>query len=87
MFVSSRDLEAHKIFLQSSIHIPLFPYQKNLVAHGIVSAIGYLVLIPLGILIARYTRTFTNHWFNAHWFVQMVICEFRTVLLVFLCRR
>ncbi|TCD67202.1 hypothetical protein EIP91_000378 [Steccherinum ochraceum] len=55
------------------IHIPLLPFQKNIVAHGIVSAIGYLVLLPLGILLARYTRTFTNKWFHAHWFVQTIV--------------
>jgi len=55
------------------LHIPLLPFQMNLVAHGIVSAIGYLVLLPLGILLARYTRTFTNKWFHAHWFVQTIV--------------
>ncbi|THH28305.1 hypothetical protein EUX98_g5878 [Antrodiella citrinella] len=59
--------------LESLIKIPLLPYQKNLVAHGIVSAIGYLVLIPFGILLARYLRTFSSRWFHAHWFVQTIV--------------
>ncbi|KAH8077492.1 hypothetical protein BXZ70DRAFT_697161 [Cristinia sonorae] len=58
---------------ESLISIPLFPYQKKLVSHGIVSVIGYLVLLPLGIFIARYLRTFTPKWFYAHWIVQSIV--------------
>ena len=53
--------------------LPLLSYQKMLIAHGILSAIGFLVLLPFGALIARYTRTLTPRWFTSHWVFQFAL--------------
>lgn len=42
-------------------------------AHAALSAAGFLILLPLGTLVARYSRVFTAKWFNAHWFVNVVL--------------
>ncbi|OSD02836.1 hypothetical protein PYCCODRAFT_1444915 [Trametes coccinea BRFM310] len=44
-----------------------------LVAHAVVSAVGFLVLLPLSALIGRWARTFTPRWFSAHWFITVVL--------------
>lgn len=48
----------------------LLPYQKALMAHAILSGIGFLIVLPTGALIGRWARTFTTSWFKAHWIVQ-----------------
>ncbi|KAI0771783.1 hypothetical protein BC629DRAFT_755484 [Irpex lacteus] len=50
--------------------IPLLPYQKYIIAHAILSMLGFLVFLPLGAIIARWLRTFTPIWFTAHWVIQ-----------------
>ena len=45
---------------------------KMLIAHGILTAVGFLVVLPFGALIARYLRTFTPAWFTGHWVFQFV---------------
>ena len=52
---------------------PLTSSDKMLIAHGILSAIGFVVVLPFGALIARYLRTFTPAWFAGHWVFQFVI--------------
>ncbi|KAJ7134959.1 hypothetical protein C8R43DRAFT_1132875 [Mycena crocata] len=44
---------------------PLPRYQK-LIWHGIFLSAGFLVLLPAGSLVARWSRTFTPRWFKAH---------------------
>ena len=56
-----------------SLVIPLLPFEKYIVAHAVFSVIGFLGLLPLGALLARYTRTFSPKWFKAHWIVQFAI--------------
>ncbi|KAJ7189428.1 hypothetical protein GGX14DRAFT_529703 [Mycena pura] len=51
----------------------LLPIEVKARNHGIILAVGFLVLLPIGVLIARYTRTFTPHWFWSHAFIQLVI--------------
>ncbi|KZP30315.1 CBD9-like protein, partial [Athelia psychrophila] len=46
---------------------------KMIVIHGILCTVGFLGLLPLGVLIARWMRTFTTRWFTAHMFVQAVV--------------
>jgi len=41
--------------------------------HAIVSTVGFLILLPLGVLLARYARTFTRRWFWGHAVMQLVI--------------
>ncbi|PIL36271.1 hypothetical protein GSI_01933 [Ganoderma sinense ZZ0214-1] len=52
---------------------PLQPYQKMIVAHAILCTVGFLILLPGGALLARYTRTFTNAWFGGHWVFQFAL--------------
>ncbi|KAI0369693.1 hypothetical protein BV20DRAFT_1036392 [Pilatotrama ljubarskyi] len=55
------------------IAIPLFPFEKYIVAHAIFCVIGFLGFLPLGALLARYTRTYTASWFTAHWICQLAL--------------
>lgn len=50
----------------------LLPYQQLLMAHAILSAVGFLIILPTGALLARWARTFTDKWFMAHWIFQAV---------------
>ena len=43
---------------------------RILIAHGIFCVIGFLFLLPLGALVARYFRTSTSSWFKAHRVIQ-----------------
>ncbi|KAJ3794845.1 hypothetical protein GGU11DRAFT_271091 [Lentinula aff. detonsa] len=38
-----------------------------------MSTIGFLILLPIGVLLARYMRKFTPIWFKGHWFVQFAV--------------
>ncbi|KAH8985762.1 hypothetical protein EDB86DRAFT_2321998 [Lactarius hatsudake] len=51
----------------------LTEFKHNTSAHGLLAGISFLVVLPAGVLIARYTRTFTNRWFHAHWIVNFLI--------------
>ncbi|KAI0042345.1 hypothetical protein FA95DRAFT_587096 [Auriscalpium vulgare] len=53
--------------------LPLFPAEKKARDHALVASIGFLILLPLGTLIARYLRTFTNGWFWPHAAVNFLI--------------
>lgn len=50
--------------------LPFQTYQKTLIAHASLSATGFLILLPLGVLLARWTRTFSKTWFTGHWIIQ-----------------
>ncbi|KAI8992904.1 hypothetical protein BD414DRAFT_412963 [Trametes punicea] len=52
---------------------PLQPFQKMIIAHGLLCTIGFLVLLPAGGLLARYARTFTSTWFTGHWIFQFAL--------------
>ncbi|KAJ8487440.1 hypothetical protein ONZ45_g14338 [Pleurotus djamor] len=58
---------------QSSDHVALQPQEVLARNHALLCSIGYLVLLPLGTLFARYTRTFTNKWFYGHATWQLLI--------------
>ncbi|KAG8958005.1 hypothetical protein FRC00_003195 [Tulasnella sp. 408] len=50
--------------------------QRKIRTHGILMSVGFLVLLPLGVFIARFSRTIPflkDKWFTAHWFVQFVL--------------
>ncbi|EIW63574.1 uncharacterized protein TRAVEDRAFT_161917 [Trametes versicolor FP-101664 SS1] len=53
-----------------TVDVPLVPYQKMIIAHGLLCTIGFLIMLPAGALLARYSRTFTNAWFLGHWVFQ-----------------
>ncbi|KAI0708956.1 hypothetical protein C8T65DRAFT_204721 [Cerioporus squamosus] len=57
----------------SGLVIPLVPFEKYIVGHAVLCVIGFLGLLPLGALLARYTRTYSPAWFTAHWVVQFAI--------------
>ncbi|KAJ7587083.1 CBD9-like protein [Mycena floridula] len=59
--------------IDAPINAPLLPYQRFIVAHGVLSVIGYLLFLPAGALIARYLRTFNPKWFMGHWIAQFAI--------------
>jgi len=46
---------------------------EQLKKHALLNSIGFIILLPLGALVARYTRTFTRNWFWAHWIIQFLI--------------
>ncbi|KAJ7620296.1 hypothetical protein FB45DRAFT_929900 [Roridomyces roridus] len=52
---------------------PFLPYQRTIVAHAITSTIGFALLLPSGVLLARYLRTFTPSWYTGHWIAQFGI--------------
>ncbi len=52
---------------------PLLPYEKYIVAHAICCVIGFLGLLPLGAIVARWARTFSPVWFRIHWVIQFVL--------------
>jgi hypothetical protein len=56
-----------------TVSIPLTSEQKLILAHAIISTIGFLLLLPVGAFIARYLRTFTPIWFKGHSTVQLFI--------------
>ncbi|KAH8799612.1 hypothetical protein DL96DRAFT_872830 [Flagelloscypha sp. PMI_526] len=51
----------------------LHSVNQKVIAHGILCTIGYLFLLPLGALLGRYFRTFTDKWFKGHMVVQWFI--------------
>jgi len=57
----------------SLVALPLLPYQKLIVAHAILCTVGFLLLLPLGALLARFLRTFIPTWFKSHWIVQFAL--------------
>ncbi|KAG6917816.1 hypothetical protein DXG01_000876 [Tephrocybe rancida] len=53
--------------------IPLLPYQRMIVAHGIFCVVGFLLFLPGGALLARYLRVFTPTWFVGHSIAQFFL--------------
>ncbi|KAF5357917.1 hypothetical protein D9756_001871 [Leucocoprinus leucothites] len=62
-------VEGTDIFGNESV--PWGNHEKLIAAHGILVAFGFLVLLPSGSLVARWTRTFTPKWFKAHSIINM----------------
>ncbi|KAF5336249.1 hypothetical protein D9758_014359 [Tetrapyrgos nigripes] len=53
--------------------LPLFPTEVLARNHAILCTVGFLILLPLGTLLARYARTFTNRWFFGHAIIQLFL--------------
>ncbi|KAK7462308.1 hypothetical protein VKT23_007909 [Stygiomarasmius scandens] len=53
--------------------IPLFETERLARNHALLCTIGFMILLPLGSVIARYLRTFTNKWWGAHAVVQLIL--------------
>lgn len=50
--------------------IPYTPAEKKILAHGILSALGFCFFLPIGVLQARFLRIWWPRWFKTHWIVQ-----------------
>ncbi|KLO13720.1 hypothetical protein SCHPADRAFT_903922 [Schizopora paradoxa] len=51
----------------------LFGLDLKIKRHAVLCSVGFLILLPLGSLVARYLRTFTRGWFWPHALIQFVI--------------
>ncbi|KAL5511567.1 hypothetical protein ACEPAH_4784 [Sanghuangporus vaninii] len=51
---------------------PFQTFEKLIVAHALLSVLGFLVVLPIGSLIARWTRNLWVNWFYYHWMTQVV---------------
>ncbi|KAJ7800577.1 hypothetical protein B0H14DRAFT_2898843 [Mycena olivaceomarginata] len=60
-------------FGSSSSADPWTHYRRMVVAHAVLSVVGFALLLPCGILLARYLRTFTPTWYTGHWIAQFGI--------------
>lgn len=52
--------------------IILTPSMKIFIAHGVLMTVGFMIILPLGALQARFLRTIVpgKWWFGAHWLLQ-----------------
>ena len=44
-----------------------------IVAHAVFSAAGFVMLLPLSALVARWARTRTPRWLSAHWVLSVLL--------------
>lgn len=56
-----------------STSTPLTKVDRMIIAHAIFGVIGFLFLLPLGALVARYFRTSTSTWFRIHQTIQSFV--------------
>jgi len=52
---------------------PLNPLELRLRSHAILCTVGFLILLPIGVLVPRLTRTLPYKWFYVHSFIQFVV--------------
>lgn len=57
----------------SNFVLPLSQVEKDARNHALLCSIGFLILLPLGSLTARYLRTLTNGWWFGHWLTNFVV--------------
>jgi len=53
--------------------LPLQPFAVPAKNHAILVATGFLIILPIGVLTARYLRTFTRQWVNLHMVINFLI--------------
>ncbi|KAF8955170.1 hypothetical protein BDZ97DRAFT_1860297 [Flammula alnicola] len=53
--------------------LPLYPYQRLIIAHAILCVVGFLLFLPAGAILARYLRVFNPIWFQGHWIIQFAL--------------
>jgi len=51
----------------------LSEYEKRVRDHGLLAAIAFLVVIPVGVLFPRYVRTYFNQWWWGHAIANFII--------------
>ncbi|KAK0203899.1 hypothetical protein DFS33DRAFT_1260495 [Desarmillaria ectypa] len=54
-------------------NFPLTSIEQQLKTHAILCTTGFLILLPVGVLVPRYTRIYTNKWFPVHLAIQLCI--------------
>jgi len=53
--------------------MPLLPFAVPAKNHAIMVATGFLILLPIGVLGARYLRTFNRHWVRLHMIINFLL--------------
>lgn len=53
--------------------LPFQTFEKLIIVHAVLSVTGFLVLLPVGSLIARWGRTVSENWFYYHWTTQVIL--------------
>ncbi|EIN04632.1 hypothetical protein PUNSTDRAFT_138284 [Punctularia strigosozonata HHB-11173 SS5] len=53
--------------------LPLTPIEEHARIHAHLMTLGFLALLPAGILVARYFRTFTRRWWFGHTLIQAIV--------------
>jgi hypothetical protein len=53
--------------------VPLSPRARVARDHAVLASVAWLIILPLGALVARYLRTFTRKWFWGHAIIQLVV--------------
>ncbi|KAJ2917608.1 hypothetical protein MD484_g2827, partial [Candolleomyces efflorescens] len=48
-------------------------HEKTVHAHAFLLSLGFLFLLPLGILAGRWGRTISPVWFKVHWIINMAL--------------
>ncbi|TFK74258.1 hypothetical protein BDN72DRAFT_789463 [Pluteus cervinus] len=61
-------------------HTPLDSRRQLIIVHATFVFLGFLVTLPAGALLARYTRTFSSSWFQGHWKLQFIVAGFFIVI-------
>ncbi|KAH8117435.1 hypothetical protein DFH11DRAFT_1687438 [Phellopilus nigrolimitatus] len=52
--------------------VALKGFENIIIAHGVLCVAGFLMILPIGALIARWGRTLSENWFHYHWETQVV---------------
>ncbi|KAI9459021.1 hypothetical protein F5148DRAFT_1320133 [Russula earlei] len=52
---------------------PFSEYEKRVRDHALLASTAFLIIIPLGVLVPRYLRTFTNKWWRLHALLNLLI--------------
>lgn len=69
----TKSLDSSTTPSEESSSPPLTSIDKLIIAHGTITGLGFLLFLPIGVFVARYTRTFSGSWFKVHFFVQAFI--------------
>ena len=71
--VITLDLRSQKGDNSSPKEITLNRYERLIVLHALFVSFGFLILLPFGGIVARYTRTFTSKWIKVHRISNMFV--------------
>ena len=52
---------------------PLTTNQKLILLHAVLLSFAFVVILPVGALVGRLTRTHSPAWFKRHWVLQAII--------------